>query len=181
MGERVLTELGEQMRSWLPVVFRDSPDHLAVINALSREMERAEDAIEQVRRQFVPQTADVLLGVHEAKLGLTIEPVGVSLEERREVVLATETASTAMGSEWVTKVTQLVGPGWSYEEHIPGDVTSPPENTIRIVVPFAPGAGAFGRAKRLIEAFTPAHLDVIVTSATGFTLDESQLDQEGVQ
>jgi hypothetical protein len=180
---RVLTARGEQWRSWLPVVVRDSPDHLAVIHACAVEMERLEAAIEQVRQQAFPQHADVLLKVWEFMLRITIEPVGVSLADRRLVVLATlrKMRSTPEGRDWVDNVTALVGPGWTYEEHDPHDAGSPPPYTVRISLPFAPSSSAYARAETLIRDITPAHLDLILAFPGGFLLDESQLDQEAVQ
>jgi len=183
MDERVLTERGEVWRSWLPVVLRDSPDHLAVIHACAVEMDRLEAAIDEVRRQFFPQHADVLLKVWEFMLRITVEPEGVTIDERREIVLATlrRMRSTPEGRDWVDNVTALVGPGWIYEEHNPADPGSPPANTIQITLPFPPDSASYTRAESLIQDITPAHLDVVLTYTDGFLLDESQLDQELLQ
>lgn len=177
---RPLTERGEEYRSWLPERLRDSPDHLAVIHAQSRELDRLEAAIEQVRVQFFPQTADILLGLWERVLGLTVEPSGVTIAERRGYVIARlrALASTPEGRDWVANVSSMVGPGWEYEEHVPGDVTSPPENTIRVTLPYPPTSSLYQQTERLIRDITPAHLDLIVTFSGGFVLDQSQLDQE---
>lgn len=179
----LLTDLGELHRSWLPVALRDSPDHLAVIHPIAKEIERLEATVETVRAQFFPQTADILLKAWEAELGITIEPVGVSVADRRDIVIAflRKLRSTPSGSDWVADITELVGSGWSYEEHIPGDAGSPPENTIRIHLPFAPSSTLYARTERLIREITPAHLDLILAFTGGFLLDQSQLDQETLQ
>lgn len=167
----------------LPAVFHDSPEHLAMVHCLANEMDRLDARIEIVRRQFFPQTADVLLKVWELMVRVTIEPVGVSVEERRATVLAQlrRMLASPQGRDWVANVTQLVGPGWSYEEHDPDDVGSPPENTVRIRLPFPPSSSSYARAEALIRDITPAHVDLEVGFIGGFVLDESQLDQEGVQ
>jgi hypothetical protein len=179
----LLTPMGQKWRGWLPVVLRDSPDHLAVVHAVAKETERLEAAIEQVRAQFVPQTADVLLKVYEAQLGITIEPVGATLDERRMTVLAMlrKQASTPSGLDWQANVTRLVGAGWTYSEHDPADPSSPPAYTIEVRLPFPPSSTRYAQTERLIRDITPAHLDLIITYAGGFVLDQSQLDQEALQ
>lgn len=182
---RVLSEMGERWRAMLPVRLRDSPEHLAVINAQAREFEMIEAAAAVVRAQFFPQTADVLLSAWEHELRITIEPEGTTVEERRELVLATlqRMRSTPEGRDWAGNVTALIGPGWTYSEHIPGDVSTPPEGTIRIDLPFPPTSASYARVEALIRVITPAHLDIELASppGSGFTLDVSQLDQEGLQ
>lgn len=177
----LLTERGELYRSWLPVIFRDSPEHLAVVHALAVETERLEDAIETVRLQFFPQTADVLLKAWEFELRTTVEPVGQTVAQRRNTVLALlARSSSETGLDWQANVTRLIGPGWSYEEHIAGDATSPPANTVRVVLPFPPGSDLYTQTERLLRDITPAHLDLQLQFSSGFLLDESQLDQEGL-
>lgn len=181
---RELTLKGQIWRSWMPVVLRDSPDHLAVIHACAREVERLEGKVEQVRMQFFPQHADVLLKVWEFMLRVTVEPEGLTVEQRRALVIATlrKMRSTPYGRDWVANVTALVGEGWTYEEHEPGVGTSPPTDTIRINLPFPPDSSSYARAEALIRAITPAHVDIVLANPEGggFILDQSELDQEAV-
>lgn len=176
-----LNALGATYRAALPVVFRDSPDHLAVLNAITKEMQRLEDAIETVRLQFFPQTADILLKVWEAQLGTTVEPASQTVAQRRNTVIAYlhRLSATPSGLDWVANVTRLIGPGWTYKEHIVGDATTPPANTIRITLPFPPTASLYAQVESLIRAITPAHLDIELFSATGMQWDLSQWDQQG--
>lgn len=179
----LLTDLGREFRDSAPVILRNSPEHLAVWHSYAKELERLEAKIEQVRAQFWPQTADILLGVYEAILKITVGgPVGATLEERRDLVLTylRKLASTPAGSDWVANVTELVGAGWSYEEHDPANPSSPPADTIRVHLPFAPSSGRYAQTERLLRDITPAHLDIILTYSGGFILDQSQLDQEGL-
>lgn len=177
----LLTDLGREFRDMAPVIFRDSPEHLAVWHATAKELERLEAAIETVRAQFFPQTADVLLGVYEGELGITIGgPPGATLDERRNLVLTylRKLAGTPAGADWVENVTRLVGAGWTYEEHDPDDPTSPPAYTLRIHLPFPPSSGRYAQAENLIRDITPAHLDIVLSYTGGFLLDQSQMDQE---
>jgi hypothetical protein len=182
-GERPLNDLGVYWRDQLPVVLRWSPEHLAVVHAVTREVERLEDRIEQVRRQFFPQTADLLLKVWERQLGLTAEPEGVALDVRRRRVLEKlrQMYWAPTGLEWQDALTRLLGAGWTYEEHDPDDPGSPPDYTLRITLPFAPDSSSYALAERMVRDIIPAHLDLILTFAGGFLLDSSQLDQEALQ
>lgn len=176
---RVLTELGETFRSWLPVAFRDSPDHLAVIHCLASELERLEASIEVVRAQMFPQSADVLLKLWEWQLGMTIEPVGLTLDERRDLVLAgmLKLKGTPSGSDWVENVSKIIGEGgWTYSEH---PVGSP--YTIRVSLPAPPASGTYQRTLSLLRDITPAHLALDVVFAGGFVLDTSQADNQTLE
>lgn len=182
-AESALTPLGQEWREELPVVLRDSPDHLAVLHSVCREIERCEAAIETVRDQFFPTRATLLLGVWERLLGLTAEPEGVSLEDRRLLVLVylRKMRNQGSGTEWQQIVTRLVGPSWSHQEHDPADPDSPPADTLRVTLPFPPTSSVYARIERLLGIITPAHLDLEVVYDAGFVLDESQLDQEVIQ
>jgi hypothetical protein len=182
-AESALTPLGVTFRSWLPVILRDSPDHLAVLHCCARELERLEAKIEQVRAQFFPQTADILLKVYEAELKTTIEPAGATLDERRQTVLAMlrKMKATPSGLDWQENVTRLIGAGWSYSEHDVDEPGSPPAYTIRVELPFPPSSSRYAQVERLLRDITPAHLDLLVVFTGGFILDQSQLDQEALQ
>lgn len=181
-AESALTPMGVTWRGWLPVVLRDSPEHLAVIHAVAKETERLEAAIESVRAQFWPQTATFLLKAWEAMLRLAMEPGSLTEAQRRDLALVylRKLHETGEGRDWKENVSLLVGPGWSYEEHIPGDGASPPAYTLRITLPFPPSGDLYARTERLLREVTPAHLDLILQSSGGFVLDQSQLDQEGL-
>lgn len=177
---RVLTDRGRELLADLPPVYRDDPDIQAVITCYGRESERIDDTMVELRNQFFPQLADKLLKAWEALTGTTLEPAALTVEERRQIVLALlrRLRASSAGSEWELNVTVLVGPGWTYEEHVPGDPTSPPENTILIVLPFPPTSDRYAQTEALLRDITPAAWDLIVTFAGGFIQDESRLDQE---
>jgi hypothetical protein len=179
-GERLLTPLGVEMRDSLPPVLRESQDYLAVIHALAKECERAREAIELVRAQFNPTTATVLLGVWERITRQTVAPVGKNDAERQAAITARllKMLSIGNGSAWEEQITAVVGPGWDYEEHIPGDATSPPVGTLRIKLPFTAEGSRYLEARDAIREVTHAHLELEFESTGGFILDESRLDLE---
>lgn len=175
---RELTPLGEEMLDALPPVLRDSADYQAVIHAIAKETERAAEAMELVRRQFNPATADVLLGVWERVTRQTVEPAGSSIAERQAAVTARlrKMLSVGEGSVWEAQVTALIGSGWSYEENIPGDGSTPAAGVLRIKLPFPSEGSRYAEAHDAIREVTQAHLELELEEATAFRLDESELD-----
>lgn len=181
MGIRPLSPLGVQMRDSLPPALRESNDYLAVVHAFSRELDRLGGCAEQVRAQFNPATADILLPAWEAICKLPIGGAAATLPQRQGKVIdrLRKLLGQSEGREWEAQITALIGPGWTYEEHIPGDITSPPVGTLRITLPFPPAGEAYDEALGQIREVTPAHLDIEFVSTAGFVLDESELDLEG--
>lgn len=179
-GKRTLTPLGLEMLESLPPVLRDSADYQAIIHAEAKEIERLEASLELVRAQFNPGTASVLLGVWERITRQTVAPVGKSEAERQAAITARlrKLLSIGYGSAWEEQITALIGPGWDYKEHIPGDGTSPPVGTLRIILPFPPEGSRYLEALAQIREVTHAHLEIEFESAGGFLLDESRLDLE---
>lgn len=179
----VLTPRGLAMLAMLPPQVRESPDYQGVIHAQAREVELLESKIEAVRAQLNPLTADeLLLKAWEALLGLTVEPVGLTVAQRRTTIVAflQRLKTSPFGSDWEENVTRLVGPGWTYAEHDGSDPSSPPPYTIRVQLPFAPTSRLYLLLERLLRDITPANLDIELQYVGGFILDESQLDQEGM-
>lgn len=182
MGARPLTALGQQMVASLPTFLRGSSDYQAVLHAGAREIELAEAAIEQVRAQFNPATADVMLGAWEAIVKLPVGGFGATIAQRQARVTQRlqKLLGGSEGLEWVQRITELVGPGWSYLEYLAGDPDSPPPYTVSIALPFPPSGQAYAEALRLIREVTPAHLDIRFASGAGFIVDESEVDIEGL-
>lgn len=176
---RPLTPLGEKMLAELPPFLRTDPDHEAVAHALSREIERAEEAIETMRAQSVPSEATILLKLWEATVGAEVEPEGIAEAERRTIVTAFLRAlvHNPSGLHWEAVIRLLAASGWLYLEHIKGDSGTPAANELRVILPFTASSFWFGTIKRLIERLTPAHVKLeVIPTEEGFLLDSSELD-----
>lgn len=176
----VLTDLGRLHLAMLPPHLRDDPDYQGVIHPLAREVERLEGKIEEVRDQLRPLSATTLLKAWEAQFRLTIDPPGLSLAERYEKIRPRLLAlvSGGEGRQWVVQAGLIVGPGFDYREHVPGDVTGPPEGTVRIVMPFPPSGSRYAEVAKRLREIVPAHLDIEFSNLGGFILDQSQMDEE---
>lgn len=178
----LLTPYGRELLGWLPPVLQESEDYMAVIHPLAMEMERLEGKVELVRDQFFPQTADILLWAWERLVQTGEAPSGVSLEDRRAVVmtLLRRGRDGKLGIEWESRISAIAGPGWSYTEYEPGVVPpdGPPAGTVWITVSFSSGSSQLAVARRAIRTVTPAHLAIVLFSEAGFELDVSHLDEE---
>lgn len=117
----LLTALGRAMLDDLPPILRSDPDYRGVIHAGARELELLAERVDELRRQFFPQHADVLLHAWESHHQLPTAPAGLSIEERRDILLAhlLKLRGASGGVDWVQQVTELVGPSWRYREHMP--------------------------------------------------------------
>lgn len=162
----------------LPPILRDSRDYQAALQASAKECERAEDAIELVRAQLKPDQATLLLGVWERITGQTVNPPGRTDQERQDVVLGRlrKMVTIAEGSQWEALVSAILGPGWSYTEHVPGDESTPDEGTLLISLPFESGDARYQEAVSQIREVTPAHLALEFSGLGGFLLDQSHMD-----
>ena len=176
---RPLTDTGLRMLGELPSVLQGSDDYQAVLHAASREVDRMDATLESVRQQFNPAQADLLLGAWEMMCKLPVGGYGSSLAQRQARVLfrLRKILGSSEGLEWIASITDLIGSsGWTYEEHIPGDPTSPPVNWLKITVPLVLSGSGFAEAFSQIREITPAHLEIELLSSAGFTLDISDLD-----
>lgn len=176
----LLTERGRRIRdSWPPIV-RDDPDYLGIAHACARELDLMETRVTFLRAQLNPATAtaDGLLSVWEHFVTGVSEPVGHDEASRRVLLLAGLLKLRVVfgGTDWQDAIERLVGPGYTYEEHDPADLASPPANTIRITLPYSAISFMFGYAQAFIRAATPAHIDILFAAADGFVLDSSPLD-----
>lgn len=183
-GERPLTELGRQMLDGLPVKLRGSSDYQAVIHAVSRELMLVEAAAEAVRDEFNPATSEFLLPAWEAETRLPVGGQGASVSQREAGVVAALRAvlGSGTGVEWEQRFRELTGAEPVYTEHVPGDSTTPPANTLRVTLPFPANGSAYDKALLNIREFTAAHLAVEFNEPDegGFRLDESQLDLQDI-
>ncbi len=171
--------LAVEMLDEIPPDYREDPDFRAVIYCQAREHERKRERIDEVRRQFFPATADVLLGAWEATFRMTIAPPGVPIEERRarvgEAFLRALAGSS--GAAWEAALEAVAGAGTVYTEFDPQVASNViPKHTVRIEVPSAVDPDVAERIERVIRAFTPANTDIDIVSGAGFVLDISQLD-----
>lgn len=122
----------------IPPFLADADQIQSTADPLFREMVRVDDALAELRANFWPQLADAYLKIWENLLGLAVESPELSLAQRRNAVLAflQGIRNQSSGISWEATLTKLIGTAWSYEEHIPGDAGSPPENSVRITIPF---------------------------------------------
>lgn len=176
-----ITALGWEMLESIPPFLRDDPDVVAVIHCQAREAERLEGAIEELRRQLNPLTATDR-GLRFMEMLLRLPASGESIQVRRNRVKLRLAALEAdpSGRDWIARLSARIGSGWAYEEHVPGDVTSPAAQTLRIRLPYAANSPQWDAALLATREETPAELGLVFISSGGFILDQSQMDVEGM-
>lgn len=150
----------------VPPFERQSAEIQTVLRVVGNELQRLETARQSLIDNFFPGTADALLGLFEALLGLPVNPPA-SLPLRQSLVLATmrRLKGQGRGLDWEASITQLVGgAAWSYQEHDPANPSSPAANTVAVRIPQA----AAGIGWPFIRDLTPAHLAINEGYSDGF-------------
>lgn len=93
---------------------------VAAVTVIAREFARIRLTAERIQANFVPATADELLGWWETVLGLPVLADDPSLLTQRRATIAGALEALygiGSGASWVDALTALIGSGWSYEEH----------------------------------------------------------------
>jgi len=148
----------------LPYYFRDDPQVRGYVDAMSRELDRVEALIDEVRDQWFAQQTDLddFLQIWEYNLGLPIATPGLSLGQRATSVQAHLQKRVAeSGADWVAVLNHSFGTGtWSYDEDYA-------DYTVRLTIPYGSGTITATSVLALARAITPAHIDIVVTYAGG--------------
>jgi hypothetical protein len=105
----------------VPPFERSAYEIQTVLEVVANELLRLEQARQAVILNFLPATADALLPMFEQLLGLPVNPPGLTLASRQQLVLATmrRLKGQGRGLDWVATITALFGTSWSYQEHNP--------------------------------------------------------------
>lgn len=178
----LLHPLAQEWLDEMPWPLPLDPDVRAVVHCYMREEERKRTKLDEIRAQFSPLTATELgLPWWERVLKITINPEGWTVEQRRDAVVAAlrKLKARPTGLDQEEMITRLVGPGWTYAEHDPAVVTSPPPGVVRFFLPVPPDGDLYVRFRTLIRGVIEAHLGIEAQFVGGFLFDESQFDEEG--
>jgi uncharacterized protein YmfQ (DUF2313 family) len=105
----------------VPPFERTAYEVQAVLQVVANELFRLEQARQAVILNFLPSTADALLPMFEQLLGLPVDPPGLTLASRQQLVLATmrRLKGQGRGLDWEATITALFGTSWSYQEYNP--------------------------------------------------------------
>lgn len=170
---RDVSDAGQALLDMIPDYLRSDPQVRGVLDVIARELQRIEDAGLAIAAGAFPQHADdsfALLGIMEAQLGIPVEPAGLTVGQRRDLVLAhIRKRSAAAGSDWEAAVTTALGTtAWSYHE-------DPTEARIVIKIPSGTGSLTAAQVLSLVRDVTPAHLDLSVSYDAGFLVGISEV------
>lgn len=161
--------------------YEGDPIVLGLLNAMAGEYQRVDEAARALLVGGFPthQPASEDLGVDtfrllafwENQLALPVEPPGVTVEQRRNTVLAHIRRRRASSEqEWYESLTEALGTTlWTYDFDGPAGI-------VTIHMPFAGTSLTAVQVYSIARKITPAHLDVQFAYDEGFILDYSPLD-----
>lgn len=170
----VLSAAGERVIAMMPHYYAEDPAVAAVIDPLAKELERLEAFFSLITTQWFPQNAADdygQLGIREQQLGIPVEPLGISIEQRRNIVHAYERARiSGSGEDWKILLTIALGATvWTHKENTPGNYD------LRITVPYAEGSFTTAQVEALADAISPAHLNLAMQFEQGFVVGVSRV------
>lgn len=160
------TEKLEAMLGDLQPELLEDPAVIATLRAVAIELQRLDNAADGVRRGFWPLWSDDtygVLGLFEQLFELPVEPVGLTLEQRRALIVAHfQKRLAGAGSDWELALTQAMGSTeFTYIE-------GPAPYTITIRYAFANGAPNSAQVQKLARQMTPAHLQLVAGYSQGW-------------
>jgi len=177
---RQLEGLAADMMDMVPPVLWDVPLYQAVYDALGEQYELLDETIDTLQNNTIPASAEEYLSLYEGFLGITVNPPGATVDERKEVVIAFMQRAIMDGSglDWIAGADKLIDMSWSYETHddeVPG---SPAAHIIVVKLPYTSGSIAAQLAETFLRSITPAATQINVVYEQGWLLDVSQLDND---
>jgi hypothetical protein len=110
----------------VPPYEREAYEIQAVLQVVGNELLRLETARQAVALNFLPGSADALLPMFEQLLGLPVDPPGLTLASRQQLVQASMLRLKGQGSglDWEAAISSLLGGSWSYQESDPNKVAT---------------------------------------------------------
>jgi len=164
MAERLLSASGTELLESLPYFVQEDPQVQGLVDAVSREIARVEELIDEQRAQWFPQqlTLSEYVELWEFNLGLPVATPGLTVAQRAALVTShLRKRKAASGADWIATLDSAFGPGsWSYKENVTPYM-------VRLTIPYGSGTLTTLGVLALAREVTPAHLDLTVTYSSG--------------
>lgn len=175
----LLTDRAQVLLEMIPPWFRDDPDVLGVFYAAARLFEEVDGDLGELLLSLASVQPTLLLDSWETLLGLPVDPLR-SLDQRRAAIgLAfRRMIPDPSGLRWKQDMDLIMPDGWTYQEHIPGDPSSPAEDTIRLSVLTSPDTPSAAALLKIVRDSIPANLAIEVDYEEGFQMDLSPMDSQ---
>lgn len=169
-----LSPRAESMLAKMPPYLADDDLVQRLCEAKAREFDRLEAFLNTVREKVLPQNADDeygLLGIWERTTGVPVEPVNVSLAQRRARVMAGLRRRTiGIGEGWAELITLLLSTeGWEHDEN------NPKAYEMSIHIPFPSTSYQAGGLEALLKKITPAHIRLNISYSDTFRVGISEV------
>lgn len=169
-----MTPRGQETLEEWPFVLRKEHNYRAIANALGGAHDQMDADLDRLSALLHPVTALDHLGLYEKMLGLTVDPPGQTIEQRRDTIMTFLQRSLIgdSGLEWESLARLVLGNQWSYT------IQDPKHSVIVIEIAYAAGSLQAVLAETLLRSITPASCRVNVVYAGGFLLDISRMDDD---
>jgi Bacteriophage Mu-like, Gp48 len=176
LSEEHALEVGQRMIDSLPPFLAYDPYVQMLMRIWGREVSRLWKRMLEEREKLFPQHADdeyLTLALWEMLLGLPVQTRGVSIDDRRALVItAIQNRNVSSGKRWMELVSAAVRQeGWTHKE-------GPQPYIVHIWLPIHETSIRLGQLKQLIRRFTPAHIDLDITSGHRFIVEVSHLEED---
>lgn len=167
-----MTEPGQRLLERYPPFMRSDPTLQAVCNAAGPENDAMVTNIDVVANELEPKNASQLLAVWEFALRLTSQPDDTPAQRLNAILTAVQRATVqGTGVDWERLAGLALGSDWSYTV---GGVNN---SVVTVTVPYSNTSIQGQIARTILQAITPASMEIIINQgAGGFLLDESLLD-----
>lgn len=151
-----LTDNGKELVSWLPRFLQDDSNVQGVIDIISRETDLLDDSWEDVLDQLFVQTATWGLKYWERLLRFPEEPAGISVADRRVLILSKLKSSKVESGIQFRQVLDIYTTSYT----ITADAVA---GTIAIDATFNPSDYTEAQLETIIRSIVPAHFSLTIT------------------
>lgn len=168
-----LSATAKRMMDTLPIYYAENRTVIRGLQAWADEIDRADALLDALKDALVPSLASDELGmlaVWETIMGLPVRPAGVPLAPRQAAIRQAWTRMYATTAADVLAILALQGAQFVIERDTPGVL----QDTLRIG--YTEGSYIAAMIERAAREAWPAHRELLVSFAGGFTLDLSRMD-----
>lgn len=168
-----LSATARRMMDTLPVYYSENRTVIRGIQAWADEIDRADGLLDTLKDSLVPSLATDALGmlaVWETIMGLPVNPRGVTLGQRQAAMRQAWTRLYAVTAADVLRLLALQGAHFAIQRDTPGVLQD------TLMIGYAEGSYVASMIERAARDAWPAHRELLVSFAGGFTLDQSRMD-----
>ena len=169
----VLSPTAQRMLDSLPIYYSENTTVQRGLQGWADEIDRIDALLDTLKDSFVPSLATDVLGmlaVWETILGLPVSPMGVPVAQRQASVRVAWSRLYAVTAADVLELLALQGASFTIQRDAPELLHD------TLLIGYQEGSYIASMIERAARDAWPAHRELLVSFAGGFTLDESRMD-----